>query len=297
MIIKEILGKSVQYLKDKGFETPRLDAELLLSSATGLPRIDLYARFEKPLEEAEVITMRSMLQRRVQGEPIAYILGEKEFYRHSFLVSPETLIPRPETELMVERILEQIKMKSEVTPLWILDLGVGTGCIAQSVLAEIPTAHAVGVEVNPKTLAVAQQNAARLAVADRYHCILGDAADPETLSKVGTYLGDQSPSGKFDIITANPPYVGVDDQIQKTVKDFEPHQALFSPDGGLFHLQTWSSLYAPLLAVGGLLVMEMGKDQGVSMKTHFETLPGFGEVRILKDYSGFDRFIEGVHIG
>ncbi len=296
MIIKEILGKSVQYLKDKGFETPRLDAEMLLGAATGLQRIDLYSRFERPLEDGEVTKMRSLLQRRSQGEPIAYILGEKEFYRKNFLVSPATLIPRPETELLVEHVLDCIEQAPEsAEPLWILDLGIGTGCIAQSVLAEVPRAQAIGVEISEAALMIAKQNSERIGVGDRYHTVLGAAEMAvEAVSKI---LATAGPQAAFDFILANPPYVAVEDEVQTSVKKYEPHQALFSDQRGLSHLMAWSTTYAPLLSKGGTMMMEMGKDHGDFMKNHFVQIGIFAEVHILKDYAGWDRFIEGVRHG
>lgn len=283
MKLKDVFEKSVQFFKEKKIETARLDAELLLAHALKFDRLQIYLKYEQPLSETEVTACREVVRRRAQGEPVAYILGERGFYGELFKVGTGVLIPRPETEMIVEEVLEFLKTAGIEQPR-ILDLGAGTGCIGFSILKNHPTATLISVEKSPKAFSYLKQNQELLALTDRSTLILGDALSEELLTQ------------KFDVIVANPPYIATDDQqTEENVRKFEPASALFASDAGFSALEQWSSRYQPALNSGGLMLFEMGHTQGPRMQAHFEGLGGFVQVQVLKDLSGLDRIIKALN--
>src|SRR3989338_10868850 len=283
MKLKEVLDKSIQFFKDKKLETPRLDAEMLLAHALKLERLKLYMKYEAPLSDAEVSLCREVVRRRSQGEPVAYITGERGFYGLVFKVGPGVLIQRPETEHLVELALDFIKTRQVENPK-ILDLGAGTGCIGFSILKNSPQATLVSIEKSDATFEYLKSNCQLLGLEERSRLIHADI--------------DQIKSeelGQFDIIVSNPPYIANDDPaVESMVKCFEPHEALFAESNGLGLLQSWSKRFVPNLKPFGFMGFEMGYQQGLEMKTHFEKLEIFNKVDIIKDLSGLDRIIKGV---
>lgn len=282
MKLKEVLDKTVTFFKDKKIETARLDTEIILAHALGLKnRIDIYLKFDNPLTEPELAKCRDLVRRRVQGEPVAYITGQKEFFGISFIVNPSVLIPRPETEHLVEAALEWIKKNNIENPR-VLDLGCGSGCIGQTIAKKIPTAKIAQVDISAEALEVAKQNAEKNSVIEQIEFVLSDAM---TLN-----LSEQ----KFDLVLANPPYIAeTDEDIQPEVKKFEPAQALFANDNGEYALKEWSKKFASNLSNKGIMIFELGSKQGQNMKSHFESLSAFGAVYLIKDLSGLDRHIVG----
>lgn len=282
MTLKEVLDRTVQFFKDKKIETPRLDTEILLTEALGYKsRVDLYLKFDQPLKDEELARSRDFVRRRIQGEPVAYIIGKKDFFGFTFYVSSAVLIPRPETELLVEEALAWLQKKGIEEPR-ILDLGSGSGCIGLSMLKKLPGATLVSVDKSADALAVARKNAEKLEVFDRVEFVESDVVDL------------QFKNGEFDIILSNPPYIAEDDpEIQPEVKKFEPNMALFSPENGLFALLSWSRKAKDWLKPQSLMGFEMGWTQGPKMKEHFESLAAFDNIRIVKDLAGMDRHIVG----
>lgn len=282
MKLNDVLQKTIQFFKDKNFETPRLDAELLIAHALKIPRIQLYIKFDSPLTDAEVNLCREFVKRRTAGEPVAYIIEEKGFYGHLFKVKPGVLIPRPETEMIVDDVLADFK-KHPKDHVRILDLGAGTGCIGLSILKHIPLAKLITVEKSAEAFALVKENIASLELGERTEAI---HADVESLN-----LSDL---GEFDYIVSNPPYIDVNDtQVEANVRKYEPGLALFANDAGLYALKTWSTKFAPCLKAEGLMLFEMGHTQGEAMKKHFADISKFKEVTVLKDLSGLDRIIKG----
>lgn len=286
MKLKEILDKTTQFFKDKNIDSPRLDAELLLAHGLKLTeRMQLYLKFDQPMGEAELATCRELVRRRVQGEPVAYILGSKYFFGYNFIVNSDVLIPRPETEHIVEAALEWAQDKEFAYN--IVDLGSGSGCVGLTLLKKLPNANLVAVDASEKALEVAKANAEALGVADRVRFVNADAAD---VSKVGT--------GEIHILVSNPPYIASDDKdVEENVKKFEPEIALFAPENGLKFLRDWSQKYASFLSDKAIVLMEMGMSQGPAMKTHFEGLGVFNKVDVIKDLASLDRVIRGVKNG
>ncbi len=293
MKLKEILDKTTAFFKDKKIETPRLDAELLLSHGLKLDRIQLYLRFDQPMKEDELAVLRELVRRRASGEPVAYILGYRDFFKYRFEVNSSVLIPRPETEHIIEEVLSWAKTSEN--KMGILDLGSGSGCIGLSLLKEFPHARLVSVDMSEQALAVAQRNAQALEVSDRVRFVHADAAQWEVvLSAYKEWTGQD----KVDVLVSNPPYIAIEDpQVEENVRKFEPSMALFAEDKGLALLKSWSQLYGSHLNTPGLMLMEMGMGQGAAMREHFQNLKIFNEINVIKDLSGHDRVIRGVTHG
>lgn len=280
MKLKEVFEKSVQFFKDKKIESARLDAELLISHALKIDRLQIYLKYEQPLGEAEINMCREFVRRRSQGEPVAYITGEKGFYGENFAVGEGVLIPRPETEQIVEEALNYIKANN-LTVAKILDLGAGTGCIGFAILKNAEGSKLVSVEKSEQAFKYLKTNQEKLALAERSQLQLQDAME----------FNPQA--DKFDIIVANPPYIAENDlQTETNVKKFEPHSALFAADQGFKALFDWSSKYRNYLKPNGIMLFEMGYQQGERFKQHCESFKQFSEVKVLKDLSGLDRIVK-----
>ncbi len=275
--IMKILNWTKQYFADKGVENPRLDAEVLLCAVLKCERINLYVDFERPLTDTELAQFKQYVVRRAGHEPLAYILGEKAFMRNMFKVTPDTLVPRPETELLVESIV----MAAEAVggDVKILDIGTGSGAIIVSLLDYLPKAKGVGVDISVGALTVAKENAVSIGVAERAGFLRSDVFGALPLDK------------KFDIIVSNPPYIPAGD-IAGLAKDVqkEPIGAL---DGGTDGLDFYRRITkeAPLHMVeDGLLAFEIGIYQGEAV-AELCRKAGFGAVAIRKDYAGIERMV------
>ena len=279
MKLKEVFEKSVQFFKDKKIESARLDAELLLSHALKIDRLQIYLKYEQPLTEAEVQNCREVVRRRSLGEPVAYIAGEKGFYGEIFKVGEGVLIPRPETELIVEEALEFIKKNNIESPA-VIDLGAGSGCVGFAILKNCETASLISVEKSEKAFSYLKQNQAALQLEIRSQLLLQDVRNFQT-------------EQKFDVVIANPPYISTQDPAtEANVRKFEPSEALFAEQEGYKDLYDWSQKFAPLLKPNGIMLFEMGYQQGPQLKKHFEALNCFRHVEVLKDLSGLDRAIK-----
>ncbi|HEY6469058.1 MAG TPA: peptide chain release factor N(5)-glutamine methyltransferase [Candidatus Dormibacteraeota bacterium] len=217
-ILIDVLRLSTTYLGDHGSSTARLDAELLCARALGVRRIDLYLQFDRPLDEPELSAIRELVRRRGKGEPVAYITGTREFYGRSFTVNSDVLIPRPDTETIVERALVALR-SLDGRAAHLADLGTGSGCIAITLVAEVPGTDVVATDVSAAAIEVARANAERLEVPGTFvESSWADALD-----------------GTFDLVVSNPPYVtnAELDAVDRDVRDFEPHGALLGGADGL----------------------------------------------------------------
>ena len=262
----------------------------------GIERIQLYAQFNKPLGDAELEKCREAVRRRAKGEPVAYIVGHKWFYQSQFLVDANVLIPRPETEMIVEEVLKFVE-KNKIESPRILDLGAGTGCIGFSIVTELKKKNVdssvVSVEKSEGAFGILQKN--------KEHLGLGEStADPGATKGSGVQLIKSDVMtlslkefGEFDIIVANPPYIDLKDpEVASDVKAFEPHQALYAEQSGFQDIFNWSQHLFPSLKPGGLMIFEMGYTQGTKSLEHFQKL-GFKNALVLKDLSDRDRFVVG----
>ncbi len=285
MLVKDVVSKTTQFLKDKGSDSPRLDSELLISAALNWDRMKIYLNYDYPLTDQELTACREFVRRRATGEPVAYILGKKDFYKNSFAVSPAVLVPRPETELLVDETLAWIKANSP-SETKIVDLGTGTGCIGLSLLAELPDARLYAVDQSAGAVAIANGNAERLLLSDRAK-IVTESAEQVTRQDLEEFFGSQA-----DVVVANPPYIATNDPaVEARVKLHEPSEALFSGEDGLAHLRSWSEVAIALLRPSGWLMFEIGHEQGQAASEILNNSGAFMEVTIKKDLSGRDRFI------
>ncbi|MBO5245090.1 MAG: peptide chain release factor N(5)-glutamine methyltransferase [Selenomonadales bacterium] len=272
--IGKILDWTKQYFKEKGVDTPRLDAEVLLSHVVKCDRIHLYVNFDRPLVDEELAEFRGMVKARAERTPVAYILGEKEFMGHPFRVTPDVLIPRPDTEILVEEAIRLLEGKDDAR---IVDIGTGSGAILLSVLKGTTGSTGMAVDLSSAALAVAKSNAESLGVADRADFRLGDLYEPV--------------DGKFDMILSNPPYIPVCDMadLAPEVKQ-EPEMALVGGEDGLDFYRRLIDEAPDYLTEDGIILFEVGIHQAREVAFLGE-LRGFGNQRILNDYAGIERVV------
>ena len=278
--IMKIINWTKQYFADKGVENPRLDAEVLLCAVLKCQRITLYVDFERPLSEEELATYRSYVLRRGQQEPLAYILGEKAFMRNSFKVTPATLIPRPETELLVESLVKAAPIVKADGEVKILDIGTGSGAIIVSLLDYLPKAKGVGADISIEALQVAKENSESIGdLSGRVGFVHSDVFSKLPLDK------------KFDIIVSNPPYIPAAD-IAGLAADVrqEPYGAL---DGGVDGLDFYRRIIkeaAEHMEPLGLLAFEVGINQSQAVQKLCHQA-GFVKTAVRKDYAGIERMV------
>jgi release factor glutamine methyltransferase len=282
LTVQELLGKVTPWLAGKGVDSPKLDAEMLLAKALGIRRLDLYLQYDRPVTTAEQDTYRELVRRRSTGEPVAYLLGKKGFWKLELEVGPGVLIPRPETELLVELALARggAPRGGDAGPLRILDVGTGSGCIAISLASELAESIVVALDKSPEALAIARKNAdalcpgrVELRASDGFAAVAGET---------------------FDLVVSNPPYIASAEvpKLMRDVKDFEPGLALDGGVDGLAFLRDWSAGAKAHLVPGGWAFFEIGVGQG-------ETAPailreqGFSDVSVKPDLAGIPRVVSG----
>lgn len=260
--------------RDAGF-----DAELLARHLLGWERAHFLAHDDEEAAEGFAEALDAVVARRVAREPVAYIRGTQEFYGREFLVTPAVLIPRSESEIIVEQAVAYLL--DHITATRVADIGVGSGCLAVSIAAEVPRVllSVVATDISADALVVAKRNAERLGVAQRIRFVLG------------AYL--EGVSGPFDLIVANPPYVKGTDApaLQPEVRDHEPHVALFGGDDGMRNVRGVLSEAARTLAPGGRLIMEMGYGQDELVLPLAQATPGLTEAHIIDDLQGIPRVL------
>lgn len=272
----ELVKVAAGHLAKKGIEGARLDAELLLAHALGVARIQLYLQFEKPLEASEVDVYREFVRRRSRREPVAYITGEREFWSLPLRVDPRVLIPRPETELLVEAALARGAPAGD--GLRFLDVGTGSGAVTLALLSERPGWTAVGIDASPGALAVAADNADRLALSHRVAWRCGDFFAP--------VAGE-----RFSLVVSNPPYVPTGDLagLSPDVVRYEPRQALDGGADGLTFVRRLADEGARVVESGGWLAFEFGAGQERDVESLLGASGAWNEVAMLKDYAGLPR--------
>lgn len=278
--ILSILEWTTGYFRKYNIDSPRLDAEILLAHSLGLKRIDLYLRYDQPLGAAERAAFKQVVKRRAAREPVAYIVGRREFWGLDLLVDSNVLTPRPETERVVEIALDFLKTATVGSAPQVMDLGTGSGCIALALAHDCPSAQVIATDISRSALAVARSNIERYRLADRIRLVAGRGMD----------MLDAQGAG-FDLIVANPPYIPSADipGLEPEVRDYEPHSALDGGDDGLVAYRRIIPSAAALLRPGGLLVLEIGWDQGAAVGRLAERSNRYRDVRCIADYSGRDR--------
>ena len=275
-ILRMILW-SAEYLKNKGVETGRLDAEWLLAAALGVDRLQLYLKYDRPLSSEEREAFKPLLRRRAGREPLQYIIGRTGFRELELKTDPRVLIPRPETEVLVQEVLDWASAGAE--SVW--DMGTGAGAVALSLAAEGTWTRVVATDVSPEALSVAADNA------ERYD--LGGHVE----FREGSLFEPLEEGERFDVIVSNPPYIaeGEKGELQPEVRDWEPPEALFAGADGLDVIRQLVAGAPKHLVSGGLLALECGLGQAEGIAADVQATGAFGAVRIRVDLTGRPRFV------
>ncbi len=282
--VRRILEWTTGFFGRKEVDSPRLSAELLLGHVLGLPRIKLYTDYERVLTEKDLSAFRDLVSRAVEQEPIAYLTGRAHFFNLELEVSRDVLIPRPDTETLVENVLQLARHQPGLETPRVLDLCTGSGCIALAIAKHSKSATVVATDLSAAAVETARRNVERLGLGDRVIVEQGDLFEP--VAK----LVDPRP---FDLIVSNPPYIptGQIQSLDRSVREYEPISAL---DGGLDGLAIHRRILAEAprrLTPGGHVFLEIAFDQGdLAMKIAQET-EGFTDARLLKDFGGRDRVL------
>jgi len=280
MTVGELLKKTSQWLSGRGSSSARLDAELLLSRVLEVERIKLYASFERPLSKEELDSYRELVVRRGELEPVAYILGSREFYSRDFLVDPRVLIPRPDTEVLVDTVLELLG--TEPNEGVVLDYGTGSGAIAVTLAAERPSLRLLALDISPQALEVAKSNVKSHGLEDRVGFVLSDG-----LSKLPERF-----MGQLAAIVANPPYIAAEEKqaMAEDVLAYEPHSALFPGDDPLVHYQQLALEGDRWLRDDGVLAVEVGHKQASQVAAILEA-NRWRDIKVRSDLARIDRVV------
>lgn len=282
--VKRILDWTIPHLKSHGSESPRLDAEILLAHARGCPRIQLYTNYDEPLTDAQRATMRDLVKRRAAAEPVAYLVGHREFFGLDFQVSKDVLIPRPDTETLVVDAIEWLKPQAAPQ---VLDIGTGSGCIAVSLAVNCPNAKVTAIDLSAAALDMARSNGARHKVADRICWQLGDLFAP--LKEGET----------FELIASNPPYIA-SAEIETLSADVRLHEPRSALDGGPDGLAIIRRLIAEApkhLVPGGKLLLEISEEQAEPVTQLLTANGHYDDVVVLKDLSKQPRVVRAARKG
>ena len=276
--VLEVVRWTTARFEKQGLDSPRLDAELLATSAFSISRVELYTHFDRPLGGDELATYRDLVRRRLAGEPVAYLLGRKEFWSLDLKVSPHVLVPRPDTETLVEHAVAFMKELPADKPIRMADIGTGSGAIALALKKEQPRAEVWAVDLSGDALSIAKENAIRLGL--DLHFVLGNLMEPLT--------------GAFDLIVSNPPYIptrdidGLSPEVRR-----EPRMALDGGRDGLDLVRTLVGQAWTALVPGGALAVEIGEGQAKGTQSIFSQA-GFVSVASRNDLAGIARVVHGL---
>lgn len=281
--ILELINLSAEYLSKKGIESPRLNAELLLADVLNYKRLDLYTNFEQPLKEDEINKYREYIRQRAHFEPLQYIIGKTEFFGLTFKVNKNVLIPRPETEILVEKILEKFKIYDEVN---ILDIGTGSGNIAITLAKNLPNSKITAIDKSKEAISIAKENS-----------IINKVSEKINFSEIDILKNNFSFDNKFDLVVSNPPYVNFEEykNLQKEIIDFEPASALTDYEDGLKFFNVIIKKAQNILKSNSKIFFEIGFGQAEDVKKILLE-NNFQKIEIYKDYSNIERVISGEFI-
>ncbi len=279
--IGRLLGWTADYLKQHGSHSPRLDAEVLLANAAACQRIELYTRFEQPADDDLRACFRDLVRRRSEGMPVAYLVGRREFYSLPFRVTPDVLIPRPETEFLVIALLDRIRGRGAAGNVRVADVGTGSGVVGICAAKYSPQARITAIDSSPAALEVARGNAADLGVAERLDFVQSDlfAAVPAEL--------------RFDFVASNPPYVSDSEyeSLDRDVKQFEPRLALIAGPQGTSVIERLVPQAADRLEAGGSLLLEISPMLEDTVRRLIAADGRFAVEATIKDLAGHARVI------
>ena len=278
MLVEEVLAQAVARLGNDGVESPRLDAELLLAHVLGANRAAVLARPDRHLTPKQLTRYRDLVSRRAEREPLAYIVGQREFFGLEFAVDHRVLIPRPETELLVERALQIARSRGR--GIQIADVGAGSGAIAVTLAVNLPEATVYALDESAGALVVTARNARHHGVGGRVHCLQGNLLAPL--------------EAPVDVVTANLPYVAADEwqALPPEIREHEPRAALDGGADGLYLIGSLLAVAGPYLQPDGVLLLEIGACQGSAVMALAEQYFPRAGVRLLQDYAGLDRLVE-----
>ena len=276
----DLIHWSESYFKDKAFSNPRSEIEWLLCSLLKCGRLDLYMRFEEPLSKGQLSTLRSWVKRRLKQEPLQYITGSCDFYGREFLVNSKVLIPRPETERLIE---ESMRSLHSIQNPKILDIGTGSGCIGITMAKERKDSLVVGLDRSEESLKVAKKNSTRL--------------NANNISFIQMDILNEYPKDRFDLIVSNPPYVPKNDMfgLMKDVRDFEPDIALTDFSDGLTFYKRFVNILANITKESSTIVLEVGLGEHPDNVLSILKESGYSDIRITNDYNG-DRRVFSIDI-
>ncbi len=282
--ILEILNWSAEFFQKHHMDSPRVDAELLLGHALGMERIRLYAHFDRPLDKIDLERYRDLVVRRARNrEPVAYLLGEREFWSLPLKVDPRVLIPRPDTERVVEVCLEWLQEHHTTLPSpRLVDVGTGSGAIALAIASELPEANIWATDIAQDAIDVASHNSETLHLQGHIQWVVGDLLEPLPQEAMPLHL-----------VVSNPPYIRHDEAKDLAPElAMEPANALFAGPGGLEIVERLAQQTRDALAPGGRFVCEIGFQQGDAARQLLDA-HGFEDVEVLQDYAGLDRVLVG----
>ena len=301
--IQKLLNWITEYFTEKAIDAPRLSAELLLSHVLAMTRIELYTKFDKPVDQRQLDQLHALTKRAGQDEPLAYLIGKTEFYSIEFDITPDCLVPRPETELLVERAIEFLRARIAIkaatpdvlyrgqiagvdtTPAQsVCDLCTGSGCIAVAIAKNFPSAKLIATDICDRALEVAASNTAKHGLTERIALLHGDLFDP---------LIRQLDNTEFDLIVCNPPYISAPefDALDKNVRDYEPRIALLAGSDGLDVYRRIIEKADTFLKPDAALMLEIGYAQGPAVKKLIEQTDAFAQIKIEKDPHNNDRIV------
>lgn len=279
--ILTLLQWATGYFKTKEIDSPRSTSEILLAEILGVKRIELYLRYDQPLKKAELARFKKLIQRRLQNEPVAYITGTKEFWSLNLTVGPEVLIPRPETECLVEKVIAWIRQERAGKAGDLLDLGTGSGAIVLALASELPGWRFWATDRSPAAIAIACQNARE------------NGQEQRVSFWVSNWFAGIDDRRQFDLVVSNPPYIPTADieELQPEINRFEPRKALDGGADGLRDLERIIFSAPTVLKPGGALFMEIGYDQADGVRKIAKKTKAYAPMDLFQDYSNLDRVV------
>ena len=280
--IQKLLKWVTEYLAGKGIESPRLSAELLLSHVLALKRIELYTQFSKQVPQEQLDKLHDLVKRAGLHEPVAYLTGKTEFYSLELDITADCMIPRPETELLVQRAIEFLRTRCGIQ--YVCDLCTGSGCIAVAIAKNFPEARIIATDISAAALEVAARNIEKHRLNERIRLLCGDLFEP---------IIKQLDVNQFDLIVCNPPYVSTAeyDKLDKNVKDYEPASALLAGADGMDVYRRIVEKVDEFLKPDATFMLEIGYAQGPSVKELLKQTVAFSEIKIEKDFHNNDRIV------
>jgi len=280
--IQKLLNWTTEYLTNKGVDSPRLSSELLISHVVGLKRIELYTQFDKQVPQQQLDKLHDLVKRAGLHEPVAYLTGKNEFYSLELDITSDCLIPRPETELLVQRAIEFLRTRIGIQ--YVCDLCTGSGCIAAAIAKNFPDALVTATDISSAALEVAARNLQKHRLKEQIRLLCGDLFEP---------VIQELDVNQFDLIVCNPPYVSIAEyeKLDKNVKDYEPESALLAGEDGLDVYRRIIDKVYDFLKPGATLMMEIGYAQGPAARKLLEETGAFTDIKIEKDLHDNDRII------